>query len=373
MSTGEHALESKEARQAKEIRRAESMEEPTTSVNVSGKSAPVSLKHPVVRGKVDLSDDTMEKLLEHTFSVELDMYSESLAVPVLVSEAPGTDKATRARLTQMLFEQFKVSGVCFANSAVLSLFASGRTRGVVLEVGAGVSSVVPVFEGYSLPHAVLSMDCAGQDVTSFLKQNINHELSHQAVQAIKHKVANANKMDGKGKQSEKSEYEVSSKSGTSTPFSLLSLSLTPLQLPDGTTINIDGVYASACVDQLFNPDEYGIEAVDGGLGDMLAKSMSMCDKDLQVRQGREQRRPPSPDLTPIFSCAAGPAPKHCAQRRHDHDQGLLGEGQERGQGGGGRAHQRGARQHRHRARLQQPAPDRRVDRGQHSCQLGHVR
>jgi actin-related protein len=53
------------------------------------------------------------------------------------------------------------------------------------------------------------------------------------------------------------------------------------ELPDGTTINIDGVFASACVDLLFDPDEYGIENLDGGLGNMLAKSISMCDRDLQ--------------------------------------------------------------------------------------------
>jgi len=120
----------------------------------------------------------METLLENVFSIELDMYAESLSVPVLVAEAPGTDKETRSRLTQILFETFKVSGVCFANSAVLSLFASGRTRGVVLECGSGLSSVVPVFEGYSLPHALLRLDAAGQDVTEYLKKNIKVRPKH---------------------------------------------------------------------------------------------------------------------------------------------------------------------------------------------------
>ena len=64
------------------------------------------------------------------------------------------------------------------NSAVLAIFASGRTRGLALEVGGGVAHAVPVFEGFALNHAVLRLEGAGQDVTHQLKLMLEERGHH---------------------------------------------------------------------------------------------------------------------------------------------------------------------------------------------------
>merc|ERR1740124_1463304 len=125
----------------------------------------LTMKYPIEHGVVTNWDD-MEKVWTHAFYNKLRIKPEES--PMMMTEAPLNPRANREKMTQILFETFLCPAVYVAVQAVLSLYASGRTTGCVLDAGDGVSHVVPIYEGYAVSAAIMRLDLAGRDLTEYL-------------------------------------------------------------------------------------------------------------------------------------------------------------------------------------------------------------
>lgn len=126
----------------------------------------LKIKYPIEHGIVVDWDD-MERIWQFIYSEELKTVSEEH--PVLLTEAPLNPRTNRDQAAQIFFETFNVPALFTSIQAVLSLYASGRTTGVVLDSGDGVTHAVPIYEGFAMPSAIRRIDIAGRDVTEYLQ------------------------------------------------------------------------------------------------------------------------------------------------------------------------------------------------------------
>ena len=115
----------------------------------------LSLNYPIENGIVNNWDD-MEKVWNHTMYDLLRIAPEEH--PVLLTEAPLNPKANREKTIEIMFEKFNVPSTYISIQAILALYASGRTTGLVLDSGDGVTHAVPIFEGYCVPKAIMRLD-----------------------------------------------------------------------------------------------------------------------------------------------------------------------------------------------------------------------
>jgi len=109
-------------------------------------AAGAAYKRPIRRGMIE-DWDSMTAAWRYLLHHELGLDPESPEFPVVLTDSPLTSRKDREKMAEIMFETFNVPGLYVGSQAVFSLYASGRTRGVVLEMGDGVTHAVPIFEG----------------------------------------------------------------------------------------------------------------------------------------------------------------------------------------------------------------------------------
>jgi len=178
-------------------------------------------------------------------------------------------KSNREKMTEIMFDTFNVPAMYVAIQAVLSLYASGRTTGIVLDSGDGVSHTVPIYEGYCLPHAVARLDIAGRDLTDYL-QVILRERGYNFTTSAEKEIVRSMK--------EKLSYvaldydDAMKKSKTSSDVEKV------YSLPDGNIVTM-GSERFRCPEILFRPSLIGSESE--GIYKLTFTSIMSCDIDIR--------------------------------------------------------------------------------------------
>jgi centractin len=205
----------------------------------------------------------MERIWNHVYSDELETLSEEH--PVLLTEAPLNPRSNRDMAAQIFFETFNVPALFTSIQAVLSLYSSGRTTGIVLDSGDGVTHAVPVYEGFSMPNAIRRVDVAGRDVTENLQTHLRKAGYHlhtsaekELVRVIKEKCCYVALNPSKEEKDIKEHEE--------------------FKLPDGNTLRL-GAERFRAPEILFNPELVGQEFP--GVHQVVVDSIGRTDLDLR--------------------------------------------------------------------------------------------
>lgn len=237
----------------------------------------LALTYPIEHGIVTDWQD-MERVWHHAFYNELRV--DPGEHPILVTEAPLNPKVNRERMTQIMFDVFGVPSLYVAIQAVLSLYSAGRTTGVVLDSGDGVSHTVPIFDGYAVPHAVLRRDIAGRDITRYLSRllmergyTLNSSAELEIVRDMKEKLAFVAldfdaELDGFEQERRKRARTEEGLGHGEAAF----------ELPDGQ-MAVLGAERFRCAEALFQPSLLGSE--QSGIHEMVFESVTKCDLDLR--------------------------------------------------------------------------------------------
>jgi len=189
---------------------------------------------------------------------------------ILLTEPPLNPKENREKMVQTMFEHYGFQGVYIAIQAVLTLYAQGLLTGVVVDSGDGVTHIVPVYEGFSLPHLTRRLNVAGRSITRYLIKLLllrgyafNRTADFETVRQIKEKFCYVG-------------YDLDLEKQLALETTVLMEKYT---LPDGRIIKI-GAERFEAPEALFNPALVDIES--GGVSDLVFDCINKGDIDTRA-------------------------------------------------------------------------------------------
>lgn len=186
---------------------------------------------------------------------------------MLLTEIAQNPEINREKITQIIFEVFNIPAFYLASQPTLSLYSSGNITGVVVDSGDSLTTAVPIYEGYSLPYAIKTLNFGGRDITDFL------------VNSLKQKGFNVSSfIDKECARDIKEKFCYSSLNYAQELSSMDSSDNFNYTFPDGSEVVI-GTEKIMCPEALFDPEILGIKG--HGLHTLAHKAI--LKSDLNIR------------------------------------------------------------------------------------------
>ncbi|TRY63952.1 hypothetical protein TCAL_07699 [Tigriopus californicus] len=230
----------------------------------------VSQRCPIKHGLVTNWHD-MERIWHHVLYNHLNVDPEEHAI--LLTQELTAPKRDRETMTELMFEIFNIQALYVADPSRLSMYASKKSTGIVVNSGFDTTHITPVYENHVLAHACNLLKFGGQDITlhllnlltqrrsSFLKE-LDGIAKRNIAQRIKETLAYVALDFGKEM--------------AATPYSSLLSKTCDLSSGEVITIHKERF---RCAEALFQPSDMGLN--QKGIHQMTLDSIMRCDEDIR--------------------------------------------------------------------------------------------
>ncbi|RKP27337.1 actin family [Syncephalis pseudoplumigaleata] len=226
----------------------------------------LQMSYPMENGIVKNWED-MRHVWDYTFHEKLRIDPKDSKI--LLTEPPMNPLKNREKMAEVMFEEYGFQGIYVAIQAVLTLYAQGLLTGVVVDSGDGVTHIVPVYDGFAMPHLTRRLDVAGRSVTRYLIKLLllrgyafNRTADFETVRQIKEKLCYVS-------------YDLDLEQKLANETTVLVESYT---LPDGRVIKV-GSERFEAPECLFQPELVDVESV--GMAELLYNTIQAADIDIR--------------------------------------------------------------------------------------------
>lgn len=124
---------------------------------------------PVQHGLI-MDFDAVEHIWDYALKNRL--YADPYDHPILMAEPVYNTKGRRERTAQIMFERFNVPSLYLAKEPVLAAFSQGKPNALIVDIGAGKTTVVPVHDGYVLHQPTQMTKVAGDSLDAHTYRTI---------------------------------------------------------------------------------------------------------------------------------------------------------------------------------------------------------
>lgn len=225
----------------------------------------LQLKYPVVQRQIE-HWESLAEILQHVFE---ELKVNPVECRIILLQPFFVQRDHNEKLTKLFFDIFNIPAFTVFLRAILSLYQINQSTGLVIDIGEGYTSFIPVIEGLAISHAYRRSELSGRRITSSLNRLLHQRyqdlsLNMEIVQEIKDKYCYI-------AQNYTREQQLADKIGESFERHY--------ELPDGQiiTVNTERFTAPEC---LFSPSLIGLSEL--GLHTTLVQSIIACPNEFQA-------------------------------------------------------------------------------------------